>query len=61
MCKLGRVLRIAEPHETYGGSSFASNTAFAAPRQAEPDEAAGTFAPGAIDIKVSIEVVFEIE
>jgi uncharacterized protein len=60
--KLGRVLRIAEPEET-GSSSFntLSNAAFSAPRQAEPDEAPGTFAPGAIEIKVSIEVDFEIE
>jgi len=60
--KLGRVLRIAEPKETWSSSfSSVSNTAFAAPRQAEPDQAPGTFAPGAIEIKVSIEVDFEIE
>ena len=61
--KLGRALRIAEPRENwsspYGG--FASNMAFSAPREAEPDEAPGTFAPGAIEVKVSIEVDFEIE
>ena len=38
-----------------------SNSAFISPRQAEPDEAPGTFAPGAMEIKVSIEVAFEIE
>lgn len=60
--RLGRVLRIAEPQETWGSHfSGVSNSAFAAPRQAEPDEAPGTFAPGAIEIKVSIEVDFEIE
>jgi len=60
--KLGRVLRVAEPKETWSSSfSSVSNSAFAAPRQAEPDEAPGTFAPGAIEIKVSIEVDFEIE
>lgn len=58
--KLGRALRIAEPRETYG-PSFASNSAFAAPRQAEADQAEGTFAPGVIEIRVSIEVAFEIE
>lgn len=60
--KLGRVLRIAEPQENWG-SSFAnvSNSISVAPRQAEPDEAPGTFAPGAIEIKVSIDVVFEVE
>ncbi|MCU0877962.1 MAG: SIMPL domain-containing protein [Pirellulaceae bacterium] len=59
--RLGRVLRIAEPQESWGAMSGLSNTAFAAPRQAEPDQAPGTFAPGAIEIKVSIEVAFEIE
>jgi uncharacterized protein YggE len=60
--KLGRVLRIAEPKETWSSQfSTFSNSAFAAPRQAEPDQAPGTFAPGAIEIKVSIEVDFEIE
>lgn len=58
--KLGRVLRIAEPQESWG-STFVSNTAYAAPRQAEPDEAPGTFAPGSIEVRVSIEVDFEIE
>lgn len=60
--KLGRVLRIAEPKESWGSPySMASNMAFAAPRQAEPDEAPGTFSPGSIEIKVSIDVAFEIE
>jgi uncharacterized protein YggE len=59
--KLGRVLRVAEPQETWSPYSFASNAAFATPRQAEPDEAPGTFAPGSIEIRVSIEVIFEIE
>lgn len=60
--KLGRVLRIAEPKEGYSPfSAGLSNTAFAAPRQAEPDEAPGTFAPGSIEIRVSIDVDFEID
>lgn len=60
--KLGRVLRIAEPRESWGSAySSMSNSAFAAPRQAEPDEAPGTFAPGSLEIRVSIEVDFEIE
>ena len=59
--KLGRVLRIAEPQESWGLSSFGNNSAFNAPRAAEPDQALGTFAPGAIEVKVSIEVAFEIE
>ena len=60
--KLGRVLRVAEPQEAWGSSYLSnSNSAFSAPRQAEPDQAPGTFAPGAIEVKVSIEVAFEIE
>lgn len=60
--KLGRVLRIAEPRETSGSHfSNVSNSISAAPREVEPDDAPGTFAPGAIEIKVSIDVDFEIE
>jgi uncharacterized protein YggE len=59
--RLGRVLRVAEPQETWAAGFGLSNSAFAAPRQAEPDQAPGTFAPGSIEIKVSIEVAFEIE
>jgi uncharacterized protein YggE len=60
--KLGRALKISEPTETWGGGhSLGNNSAFVSPRQAEPDSAPGTFAPGAIEIRVSIEVVFEIE
>jgi uncharacterized protein YggE len=59
--KLGRVLRIAEPKENYSPYSGVSNTAYFAPRQAEPDEAPGSFAPGSIEIRVSIDVDFEID
>jgi uncharacterized protein YggE len=59
--KLGRVLRIAEPRENWGSGVSFGNSAFAAPRQAEPDEAPGTFAPGSVEIRVSIDVDFEIE
>jgi uncharacterized protein YggE len=60
--KLGRPLRIAEPQENWGSAHLGfSNTAYAAPRQAEPDEAPGTFSPGSVEIRVSIEVDFEIE
>ncbi len=60
--KLGRVLRIAEPLENWSSPySGISNVAFSAPRQAEPDQAPGTFAPGAVEVRVSIEVDFEIE
>lgn len=60
--KLGRVLRIAEPQETWGSSYLGTiNTVSMAPRQAEPDRGLGTFAPGSIEVKVSVDVVFEIE
>lgn len=60
--KLGRVLRIAEPRESWSSPYLGvSNSAFAAPRQAEPDEAQGTFSPGSVEVRVSIEVDFEIE
>jgi uncharacterized protein YggE len=60
--KLGRVLRIAEPRDNWGNQySQFSNSMVVAPREAEPDEAPGTFAPGSIEIRVSIEVDFEIE
>jgi uncharacterized protein YggE len=60
--KLGRVLRIAEPRESWSSPfSNMSNSVSIAPRQAEPDDAPGTFTPGAVEIRVSIEVDFEIE
>jgi uncharacterized protein YggE len=60
--KLGRVLRIAEPIETWAAALlYANNAVSAAPRQAETDEVPGTFAPGTIEVKVSIDVTFEIE
>jgi uncharacterized protein YggE len=60
--KLGRVLRIAEPRENWGSSlGVSNNAAFYSPRQAEPDEAPGTFSPGSVEVRVSIEVDFEIE
>jgi uncharacterized protein YggE len=60
--KLGRVLRIAEPRESWSSPySNVSNTVSIAPRQVEPDQAPGTFAPGSVEIRVSIEVAFELE
>lgn len=60
--KLGKVLRIAEPQETWGSPYLATgNTISMEPRQTEPDQAPGTFAPGSIEVRVSIDVVFEIE
>ena len=42
--KLGRVLRIAEPRESWSSPfSNVGNTVSIAPRQAEPDQAPGTF------------------
>ena len=59
--KLGKILRIAEPQERWDAGSGFSNTISSMPRQVEPDQTPGTFAPGAIEVKVSIEVAFEIE
>src|SRR5262245_45437779 len=59
--KLGRVLRIAEPVENWNNPGHFNNMAFAGVRQAEIDNAEGTFAPGSVDVRVSIEVAFEIE
>lgn len=62
--KLGRPLRIAEPVESMGfstGTNNFVNSVVAGSRPAEPDETPGTFAPGSIEIRVSIEVAFELE
>lgn len=59
--KLGRALRISEPVESWGQVQGISNAAFSGPRQAEADDAPGTFAPGAIEVRVSVEVAFEID
>lgn len=59
--KLGRALRIAEPVESWGQVQGINNAAFSGPRQADADEAPGTFAPGAIEVRVSVEVAFEID
>jgi len=42
------------------GSNF-SNTMFATPDSDSPDLVQGTFAPGSIEIKVTIDAVFELE
>lgn len=59
--KVGRPLRIAEPQESFTSHLGVSNMAFGVGRQVEADAAPGTFAPGAIEVKVTIEVAFEIE
>lgn len=55
--KLGEVLTIEEPEPTY--QSWASNRAFTNPSSPE-DSSSGTFAPGAIEIQVSVRVAFAI-
>ena len=60
--KLGRVLRIVEPHDAPAFAQvLVSNSAFSAAREAAPDRTNGTFAPGAIEVRVAIDVIFEIE
>lgn len=60
--KLGRVMTIEEHQPESPYRNFASNTAYFDPGSALPiDVTAGTFAPGAIEIRVSVHVTFEIE
>jgi uncharacterized protein YggE len=60
--KLGRVMMISEHHPEIWRGSPLSNAAFVNPASAAPEDvAAGTFAPGAIEIRVSVNVKFEIE
>ncbi|MBI4558261.1 MAG: SIMPL domain-containing protein [Candidatus Hydrogenedentes bacterium] len=63
----GKVIRIEEPlppEGRYGGGAYGSfaNTSFADPQAARPaDVAQGTFAPGAIEVKVTVNAIFELE
>ncbi len=61
--KLGKVHTIEEPEPSgYLGQNWASNMAYVNPESPSPeDSAGGTFAPGAIEIKVSVRVAFAIE
>jgi uncharacterized protein YggE len=59
--KLGRVLRIAEPQEAWSSYNMNTSNSISSRQPAESDDAPGTFAPGAVEIRVSIDVVFEIE
>lgn len=61
--KLGRALVIEEPKESWGRSGINNfnNSVASEGRNAEPDSAPGTFAPGSIEVRVSIDVTFEIE
>jgi uncharacterized protein YggE len=61
--KLGRALVIEEPKESWGRSAINNynNSVAVEGRNAEPDTAPGTFAPGSIEVRVSIDVTFEIE
>lgn len=60
--KLGKVLEISENAEarTFGyASNSIRNVEFAA--DTAPDAVSGSFAPGTIEVKVSVSVTFEIE
>ena len=61
--KLGRALVIEEPKESWGRSGINNfnNSVASEGRNAEPGSAPGTFAPGSIEVRVSIDVTFEIE
>lgn len=61
--KLGHVLTIDETspgRDTWRGS-IASNTRFDSGPPVEPDDIQGTFAPGSIEIRVSVDIRFAIE
>ena len=60
--KLGKVMMISEHRPNLWRSSPLSNMAFTNAASAAPEDvAAGTFAPGAIEIRVSVNVKFGIE
>lgn len=61
--KLGRVIDIQEPRDAspWGGYNFVANSVRAGGAPAEPDQDTGTFSPGTIEVRVSIEVAFELE
>lgn len=61
--KLGRVMRISEPRDrdwNYAVQGI-NNAMTVAGRDAEPDGQTGTFAAGQIEIRVSVDVVFELQ
>ncbi len=61
--KLGHVLTIDETsagRSSWRGAST-SNVAFYSGAPAQPDDVEGTFAPGSIDIRVSVDIRFAIE
>jgi uncharacterized protein len=62
---LGKVLTIDEYKPQERGGSWASNSisnaAFSEARRPEDDALTGTFAPGSIEIRVTVETVFEID
>jgi len=61
--KLGHVVTIDETsagRDSWRGSP-ASNIAFSSGAPAQPDDVEGTFAPGSIEIRVSVDIRFAIE
>lgn len=62
--KLGHVLTIDESvagKNSFHTPHFASNSAYISGTPAQPDDVGGTFAPGAIEIRVSVDIEFAIE
>ena len=63
--KLGRVLAIDEYPRTgsdpWGMRGMIQNVSYYRPERAEVDVSGGTFAPGAIEIKVTVYAIFEID
>lgn len=59
--KLGKVLTIAEHQPNQSRRSWASNVAFTDSGDVPVDVSSGTFAPGSIEVRITVHVTFEIE
>ena len=59
--KLGKVLSIEEHGRAPSYSNFMSNTAIVDPSGREADVISGTFAPGSVQVRISVQVTFGIE
>jgi uncharacterized protein YggE len=59
--KLGKVLTIEEESPSRGFPAYGNNIVMDAGGDAAEDFTTGTFAPGAIEIRITVQVTFEIE
>jgi len=58
---LGKVVRLAEPEPRGFRAETFSNVAFVDAGTAAPDAIEGTFAPGSLEVSVSIQAEFLLE